>query len=54
MRKAISAYREGCMRLAEYRLSFPESTPRELKKVGWGRYCSMHRLGATCDYMNNN
>ncbi len=31
--KAISAYCEGSVRLAESGLSFPEFTPRELKKL---------------------
>ncbi len=39
------------MRRTESGLSFPEPTPRELKKVGAGRPCSTHRLGATCDYV---
>ena len=37
------------MRRAASVFSFSDFATRELKKVGAGRHCSTHRLGATCE-----
>jgi hypothetical protein len=38
----LQAYCEGPMRPTDFRFSFPEATPRVLKKVGAGRPRGMH------------
>ena len=44
----------GKVRRSRSTLSFIDVGHRGLQTVGWGGHCSMHRLGATCDFLNSN